>query len=170
MKANKKLWIVFYIILLIILVGCSSNALPVPSLSEEQLTIQQNELRFRETVIEKLENVFEYRVFELSEFTPFEWDRVFFFKPNNSIEYIYDKVGYEWDSISEVQNSDGVMRIVFLYEGKVVCYFIDFNLSYAFFISSEKEELLKVDNPKFIVEDFPGSTTFMHNWFLTLIE
>ncbi|MBE4909826.1 hypothetical protein IMZ08_17465 [Bacillus luteolus] len=57
----------------------------------------------------------------LSELTPFEWDKVYFFYPYTPKETVYKTVGYEWDSISETV-SEGMNQIVFLKKGTVVCY------------------------------------------------
>ncbi len=57
----------------------------------------------------------------LSDITPFEWDVVYSFYPYTSKEKVYDVVGYKWDSISETV-SEGMNQIVFLKDGKVVCY------------------------------------------------
>lgn len=58
---------------------------------------------------------------KLSEFTPFEWDTVYAFDPYVSKETIYETIGYKWDRISETV-SEGMNQIVFVKDGKVVCY------------------------------------------------
>lgn len=57
----------------------------------------------------------------LSAFTPFEWDKVYSFAPYLSKEAIYETIGYKWDNISETV-SEGMNQIVFVNDGKVVCY------------------------------------------------
>ena len=57
----------------------------------------------------------------LSKFTPFEWDKVYSFAPYLSKEAIYETIGYKWDNISETV-SEGMNKIVFVKDGKVVCY------------------------------------------------
>ncbi len=57
----------------------------------------------------------------LSTFTPFEWDKVYSFAPYLSKEEIYETIGYKWDNISETV-SEGMNQIVFVKDGKVVCY------------------------------------------------
>jgi hypothetical protein len=57
----------------------------------------------------------------LSTFTPFEWDKVYSFAPYLSKEAIYETIGYKWDNISETV-SEGMNQIVFVKDGKVVCY------------------------------------------------
>ncbi|MDR6121315.1 hypothetical protein QFZ87_000912 [Bacillus sp. SLBN-46] len=57
----------------------------------------------------------------LREVTPFKWDVAYSFPPYTSKEDIYKTVGYKWDRISETVN-EGMNQIVFMEEGKVVCY------------------------------------------------
>lgn len=57
----------------------------------------------------------------LTEITPFEWDKVYFFYPYTPKETVYKTVGYRWVTISETVN-EGMNQIVFLKDGKVVCY------------------------------------------------
>lgn len=58
---------------------------------------------------------------DLREVTPFTWDIAYSFPPYTSKESIYQTVGYKWDRISETVN-EGMNQIVFMKEGKVVCY------------------------------------------------
>lgn len=57
----------------------------------------------------------------LLDVTPFEWDVVYSFDPYTSKDTIYETVGYKWDNISETV-SEGMNQIVFLKDGKVICY------------------------------------------------
>lgn len=63
----------------------------------------------------------EARIDDLSGFTPFEWDTLYSFSPYTSKDTVYNTVGYKWDTISETVN-EGMNQIVFLKDGKVVCY------------------------------------------------
>ncbi|MFJ7935810.1 hypothetical protein [Sporosarcina sp. NPDC096371] len=58
---------------------------------------------------------------DLTTFTQFEWDEVYSFTPFVSKEVIYETIGYQWDDISETV-SEGMNQIVFVKDGKVVCY------------------------------------------------
>jgi hypothetical protein len=59
---------------------------------------------------------------DLSEFTTFDWDTLVSFAPYTSEERIYEVVvGYKWDKICSTV-SEGMNQIVFLKDGKVVCY------------------------------------------------
>jgi hypothetical protein len=57
----------------------------------------------------------------LREVTPFDWDVAYSFPPYTMKESIYKTVGYKWDRISETVN-EGMDQIVFMKDGKVVCY------------------------------------------------
>ena len=56
---------------------------------------------------------------------PFEWDTLYTFKPDVSIEKIYEVVGYKWDKITKATNK-GMNQLVFLKDGQVVCYVYGF--------------------------------------------
>lgn len=57
----------------------------------------------------------------LSDVTPFEWDTVYSFTPYTSKAKIYKTVGYRWDFINETDD-EAMDQIVFMKDGKVVCY------------------------------------------------
>lgn len=57
----------------------------------------------------------------LLDITPFEWDVVYSFEPYTPQDKVYNTIGYKWDNISETV-SEGMNQIVFLKDGKVVCY------------------------------------------------
>lgn len=58
---------------------------------------------------------------DLSQWTPFEWDTLYSFTPYTTKDKIYEVIGYKWDNISETVN-EGMNQIVFVKDGKVVCY------------------------------------------------
>ena len=58
---------------------------------------------------------------DLNEFISFEWDELYSFAPYTAKEVIYEVIGYKWDNISESVN-DNMNQIVFVKDGKVVCY------------------------------------------------
>ena len=60
-------------------------------------------------------------IIDFSEVTPFEWDVVYLFDPYTPKDKVYDTVGYKWDNIKETV-SEGMNQIVFMKDGKVVCY------------------------------------------------
>ncbi len=72
--------------------------------------------------IKKGESVY---VGDIRENIPFEWDTLYTFKPDVSIEKIYEVVGYKWDKITKATNK-GMNQLVFLKDGQVVCYVYGF--------------------------------------------
>ena len=68
--------------------------------------------------IEKEETIF---VGDIREYIPFEWDTLYTFKPDVSIEKIYEVIGYKWTKITKATNK-GMNQLVFLKDGKVVGY------------------------------------------------
>lgn len=58
---------------------------------------------------------------DLNEFIPFEWDELYSFAPYIPTDTIYEVIGYQWDNIS-ASVSEGMNQIVFVHDGKVVCY------------------------------------------------
>ncbi len=68
--------------------------------------------------IEKEETIF---VGDIREYIPFEWDTLYTFKPDVSIEKIYEVIGYKWTKITKATNT-GMNQLVFLKDGKVVGY------------------------------------------------
>ncbi|SDM64870.1 hypothetical protein [Bacillus sp. OK048] len=128
MKTKKTLAIVAIIILsMVVLINLlKKDLLEVNAdlLKEEVLSIEQSV----ETV-------------KLTEITPFEWDLAYSFDPYTTKDRIYETVGYKWDHISETV-SEGMNQIVFLKEGKVVCYVYGYpeNNGYGIYFSSENEK------------------------------
>ena len=49
------------------------------------------------------------------------WVKVYSFTPYTQKEAIYATIGYKWDRISETV-SEGMNQIIFVKDGKVVCY------------------------------------------------
>jgi hypothetical protein len=74
----------------------------------------------------------------LSHITPFEWDVVYSFGPYTPKDMVYDAIGYKWDDIRETV-SEGMDQIVFLKDGKVVCYLYGYpaNNGYSMVISGK---------------------------------
>ncbi|EKN64640.1 hypothetical protein P9E76_00095 [Schinkia azotoformans] len=76
----------------------------------------------------------------LSDLTPFEWDVAYSFDPYASKDMIYATVGYKWDNISETV-SEGMNQIVFMKDGKVVCYLYGYpeNNGYGLYFTGENK-------------------------------
>ncbi|MCD1161072.1 hypothetical protein [Peribacillus frigoritolerans] len=74
----------------------------------------------------------------LLEVTPFDWDVVYSFEPYTPSDHIYETVGYKWDTINATVN-EGMNQIVFLNDGKVVCYLYGYPENNGYGISFESE-------------------------------
>ena len=57
----------------------------------------------------------------LSDITPFQWEKIYSFAPYMPKDKIYAAIGYKWDNIRETVGEQ-MNQIVFLKDGKVVCY------------------------------------------------
>ncbi|PJN90725.1 hypothetical protein CVN76_09145 [Bacillus sp. mrc49] len=76
----------------------------------------------------------------LLDVTPFDWDVVYSFRPYTPKDDIYETVGYKWDTISETVN-EGMNQIVFLNDGKVVCYLYGYPENNGYGISFESKNV-----------------------------
>ncbi|SET71479.1 hypothetical protein SAMN05216389_12249 [Oceanobacillus limi] len=94
---------------------------------------------------------------DLKNITPFEWDVVYSFDPYTPKEEIYEQVGYKWDSISETVN-EGMNQIVFMKDGKVVCYVYGYPSNNGFGISFKPSSLHEDNNLQFRVSSNEGVT------------
>lgn len=127
MKNKKTLAIVAIVILsIVVLINLLKKDLwdvNADLLKEEVLSVEQS-----------LETV------KLTDITPFEWDVAYFFDPYTSKDVIYETVGYKWGNISETV-SEGMNQIVFLKDGKVVCYLYGYpeNNGYGIYFTNENE-------------------------------
>ncbi|WP_068677799.1 hypothetical protein [Oceanobacillus sp. Castelsardo] len=92
-----------------------------------------NEALLKEEVL-SIENSVE--TINLLDVTPFEWDVVYSFEPYTPKDAIYKTIGYRWDTISETVN-EGMSQIVFLNDGKVVCYLYGYPENNGYGISFE---------------------------------
>lgn len=74
----------------------------------------------------------------LTNVTPFKWDVAYSFDPYTSKDTIYETIGYKWDNIRGTVN-EGMNQIVFLKDGKVVCYLYGYpeNNGYGIYFTSE---------------------------------
>lgn len=125
MKNKKTLVIVASVIMsIIVLVNLLKKDLwdvNADSLKKEVLSIEQS-----------------IKTINLTDITPFEWDVVYSFAPYTTKDSIYETVGYKWDNISETVN-EGMNQIVFLKDGKVVCYLYGYpeNNGYGIYFTNE---------------------------------
>ena len=124
-----------------------------------------NEALLREEVLSIEHSV---EIVNLLDLTPFEWEVVYSFQPYTPQDEIYKIVGYKWDTISETV-SEGMNQIVFLNDGKVVCYLYGYpeNNGYGISFKSSKYSdsvfmLQKNDHLDFKIER-SGSIVFFRN-------
>ena len=86
-------------------------------------------------------------IVNLSTFTPFEWDIAYSFAPYLDKEEIYETIGYKWDDIYETV-SEGMNQVVFVKDGKVVCYLYGypdnngFGINFYKYLSNDKATIL----------------------------
>ncbi|WP_144553957.1 hypothetical protein [Peribacillus simplex] len=109
MKSKKRVWII--VAIGVICIAIFINLLKKDLWDENEVLLEEEVLSIGQSV----------EAINLSDVTPFDWDVVYSFKPYTPKDYIYETVGYKWDTISETVN-EGMNQIVFLKDGKVVCY------------------------------------------------
>ncbi|MEH7238021.1 hypothetical protein [Bacillus sp. JJ1562] len=108
----------------------------------------KNEELLREQVLSIGQSV---ETINLTDVTPFKWDTAYSFSPYTPKKEIYETVGYKWDRIRETVSED-MNQIVFLKDGKVVCYVYGHptNIGYSIYYSgetlSERAPVLKVSD------------------------
>ena len=68
-----------------------------------------------------LSKVKEGEIEDISPYIPFEWDTIYSFEAYTPVSIVYQIVGYKWDDIME-NLSESMNQIVFLKDGKVVCF------------------------------------------------
>lgn len=126
MVKNKK---ILGVLVAVIIVGCI--ILMKKDLWEVNANLLKKEVLSIEQSVEEI---------KLTDITPFEWDVLYSFKPYVSKELIYETVGYKWDYISETVN-EGMNQIVFMKDGKVVCYLYGYpeNNGYGIFFSGRDD-------------------------------
>lgn len=91
----------------------------------------------------------------LKDITPFDWDKVYVFKPKTSSETIYKTIGYKWQDIKPANDKD-MVQMVFMKNGKVVCHFYGYSKYLSLYLNFDKSEykdsvvtIYPKDNDKF---------------------
>jgi len=108
---NRINIIVLLVVLLIIIAFFNSRESNIPVWEENALELSQSLSKInRETTIDNLKD-----------FTEFNWDTLYGFEPYLPEDNIYKVVGYKWTEISSTV-SEGMNQVVFLDNGKVICY------------------------------------------------
>lgn len=133
------------IVAFILLLGCVSLLVINPfkkDIWDSSLVLLKNKILSEKEIDDKV---------DLSTFTPFEWDYVYSFDPYVPKESIYETIGYKWDNISETV-SEGMNQIVFMKDGKVVCYLYGYpeNNKFAIYFNgtehTENASILRVED------------------------
>ncbi len=110
---------------------------------------EKNEDILQEEVVSIQQSV---ETINLKEVTPFEWDKVYSFSPYTPKDTIYETVGYKWDRIQETVN-EGMNQIVFLKDGKVVCYVYGYPSNVGYGISLSGETLSEYATVLYVEDD-----------------
>ncbi|WP_431027003.1 hypothetical protein [Lysinibacillus sp. LZ02] len=123
---SKKTVVIVVIILLFIAVSISLIKKDIWEVNAELL---KDEVLSIEQSVETV---------NLTDITPFEWDVAYSFDPYTTKDTIYETVGYKWGNISETVN-EGMNQIVFMRDGKVVCYLYGYpeNNGYSIYFTGE---------------------------------
>ena len=106
--------------------------------------IEKTNYKFKEKIL--LQN----DVIELSELTPFEWDKVYFFDAYLEKDTIYEILGFKWNAIKRSLN-DNENQVLFVKDNKVVCYSFGYKDEYYVYCDFEDGEFYKI----FYLEDKP---------------
>lgn len=90
--------------------------------------------------------------------TPFAWDTVYSFDPYTPVDDIYKTIGYKWHPVKE-SVSEGTNQVIFLKEGKVVCYVHGYPESSGYFFDftgstplQVAQKLMVIDSSDFHIE------------------
>lgn len=94
----------------------------------------------------------------LSDVTPFDWDKAYVFEPYTSPEKIYDTIGYKWRDIKKTESED-MIQMIFMRDNKVVCHLYGYekylSMDFQFDKSEYKDNVITIypkDNDKFKVD------------------
>ncbi|MET3656919.1 hypothetical protein [Sporosarcina psychrophila] len=133
-----------YVVILMFLLVCVSLLVMNPfkeDIWDSNFKLLKNEILSKNATNKKV---------NLTTFIPFEWDKVYSFVPYFSKETIYEIIGYKWGNISETV-SEGMNQIVFMKDGKVVCYLYGYPESNKFGIFFEGKD--SIDNVKILYSE-----------------
>lgn len=104
---------------------------------------------------------------DLTQWTPFEWDTLYSFSAYTSKDKIYEIIGYKWDNISETVD-EGMNQIVFIENGKVVCYLYGYpkNLKIGFDFGTYEENYIKLSSEQKLSFDTVVSGDIRYFYYL----
>ncbi|MCG7336882.1 hypothetical protein MHZ95_16605 [Sporosarcina sp. ACRSM] len=151
------------IVAFILILGCVSLLVINPfkkDIWDSNLVLLKNKILSEKEIDDKV---------NLSTFTPFEWDHVYSFNPYVPKESIYETIGYKWDNISETV-SEGMNQIVFMKDGKVVCYLYGYpeNNKFGFYFNgtdhTENASILRVEDHAIFDVKKNGDVVFLTHY------
>ncbi len=151
----RRIRVVLLITLMIFITSCSFNLSPNPVLNKNKTDLEKS----------ISETCSEYKTVQLNDLTPINWEKVYFFEPYASKSYIVEKVGFSWTGLKETV-SEGMMQIVFIDKGDVVCYIYGYPEKY--YINCEAEVLFSKDNPQFAIMEFPKNDKDTYTSYIAL--
>jgi len=100
---------------------------------------------------------------ELKELTPFEWDTMYVISPYVPKEKIFDIIGMK-SNIIKSSVSEGTHNIIFINQGKIVCYLYGFPQNYYFDFKIQGEYL------KFNNDDIRFKVEYINNIFYLIVD
>ncbi len=90
------------------------------SCSDNNTSLEQ---KLREAVTEGEAGPKGYKTINLTELTDFEWERMYYFQPNEDKRSISDAIGFRWEG---VEVKAGFRRLLFV-KGEEVVSYVDYN-------------------------------------------
>lgn len=107
----------------------------------EKSEVDKNAEKFIENVSTKLierGDLVENEI-NLSDITPFKWDKAYIFEPKTSPDKIYETIGYEWQDIKEA-NSEEMIQMIFIKDKKVICHLYGYEKYLQMYFKFDKSE------------------------------
>ncbi|UWG96557.1 hypothetical protein LPY66_16960 [Dehalobacter sp. DCM] len=142
MRKNKKIFFAAICLLVLLFVATSQYnkaAQATPSgVSVFASGWEKNAAKFEEAVGEQENGA----TLPLTKLTPFEWDTVYTIKPGTTAQRIYNIIGYRWGEINDDANQ-GSAPLIFVHNGKVVCFVYGITKSYQFNFDGYKGDYLQ---------------------------
>ena len=125
---------------------------------------ERNEVKLKSFLIEEKFGGIAF----LSNLRMFEWDEMYVFAPNTEYEEIYYTIGYKWGKIKN-NNSEDDMQVIFLKNGKVVCYCNGDAISNGYLITANFEGIQE-NHKVFHYKDYWRFTIFKEEGYVSFQE
>lgn len=107
----------------------------------EKSEMDKNTENFIDNVSKKLiepEDLVENEI-NLSDITPFKWDKAYIFEPKTSSDKIYKTIGYNWQDIKEA-DSEEMIQMIFIKDEKVICHLFGYEKYLQMYFKFDKSE------------------------------